>query len=121
MVRVTGAVPGLTLVCVGCVLGTIAAARSGRLGLTAFLAGEVAGLAAGIAVLDALGGDWLFAATWAGVAVFWAWLWWRQWRRRRKKRSLRSLGEKTRKVFAAMARNMRPGPVLRPAPQGARG
>jgi membrane associated rhomboid family serine protease len=47
-------------------------------------------------------------------------LWWWS-RRKRRKRSLRQLGEKMRAVFAAMARNMpRPGPVLRPAPQGAR-
>jgi hypothetical protein len=47
-------------------------------------------------------------------------LWWWS-RRKRKKRSLKALGHKARARLAALAANMpRPGPVLRPVPQGAR-
>jgi hypothetical protein len=119
-VRVSGGASCLTLTAIACVLGAVAAAQTGRLALAVFLAGMVALLAAAVALLGVLQGDWLQAAAYAVVAAYWAWLWWQFWRRRRRKRSLKVLGEKMRAVFAAMARNMRPGPVLRPAPQGAR-
>jgi threonine/homoserine/homoserine lactone efflux protein len=109
---------------VACVLPAIAAAATGLRVLALFLSGTVAVIAAVLVVLYALQGNWPQAALSAGIAAYWGWLWWQQWRRRRRrrrKRSLKALGEKMRAVFEAMARNMpRPGPVLRPVPQGAR-
>lgn len=59
---------------------------------------------------------WAAAASLAVALILWLWS-----RRKQIRRALRALGDKTRAVFAAMARNMpRPGPVLRPVPQGAR-
>lgn len=111
----------LSLAGTGCVLPAIAAAAMGLRGLAAFMSGTVAVIAVVIAVLYALQGNGPQTAVNAGIAVFWAWMWWQQWRRRRRKRSLRQLGHKARARLAAMARNMpRPGPVLRPVPQGAR-
>jgi len=75
-----------------------------------------------LSALNAVEGD----RTDSGLAAFLAVIWWLNWwldRRggRRKKRSLRQLGHKARARLAAMARSMpRPGPVLRPVPQGAR-
>jgi hypothetical protein len=71
--------------------------------------------------LTVLTGDW----PGTGVAAFLALIWWLTWwlgrRGRRRKRSLRGLGFKARARLAAVLRNMpRPGPVLRPVPQGAR-
>ena len=110
----------LTLTAIACVLGALGAAMTARVALAVFLAGMVALLASAIALLGALQGDWPQAVTNAVVAAYWAWLWWQFWRRRRK-RSLRQFGHKARARLAAMARNMpRPGPVLRPVPQGAR-
>ena len=116
----SGAESCLTLASVACIGGAVAAAMFARMALAAFLSGTIAVIAALLAVLYALHGDGTRAAGNAGIAVFWAWLWW-QLRRRKRRRSLRALGEKTRAVFAALARNMpRPGPAVRPAPQGAR-
>ena len=90
-------------------------------GRAAMWAAGVSAAFALITVIYAMGANWFVVPLYAGAAAFWAWISWRNWRRRKRKRSLKALGEKTRKVFAAMARNMpRPGPVLRPAPQGAR-
>jgi hypothetical protein len=106
---------------VACVIPAIAAAATGLRAAALFLSGTVAVTAAVNAVLYALQGDGLQAALNVGVAGYWAWLWWQQWRRRRRKRSLRALGHKARARLAALAANMpRPGPVLRPVPQGAR-
>jgi small-conductance mechanosensitive channel len=117
---VNGAEQCLTLAGVACILPAIAAAATGLRVLALFLSGTVAVTAAVLAVLYALQGNGPQAALYVGVAGYWAWLWWQQWRRRRRKRSLRALGHKARARLAAMARNMpRPGPVLRPAPQGA--
>jgi membrane protein implicated in regulation of membrane protease activity len=105
---------------VACVLGAIAAAQACRWALSAVLSGAVTGFSAVLALLYAFQGDWPQAVLGAGLAVMWAWLWWKQRRRRKRRRSLRELGHKMRAVFEAMARNMpRPGPVLRPVPQGA--
>ena len=69
------------------------------------------------ALAAAAGGDWMTAAVGAALAAFWFWLWRRG--RRNRKRSLRALGNKARARLAAMAGNMpKPGPVLRPVPQG---
>ena len=66
-----------------------------------------------------IGGSRVNAAASAASALLALVLWWHS-RRKRRKRSLRQLGSKARARLAAMARNMpRPGPVLRPAPQGA--
>jgi small basic protein len=117
----TGAESFLILAALGCVFGTAAATATARLALAVFLAGMVALTAGVLALLYAFQGDWLAAVLLAFVAVLWGRLWWQSWRRRKKKRSLRALGHKARARLAALARNMpRPGPVLRPAPQGAR-
>jgi hypothetical protein len=114
-----GAEWGLTLAALACILGSAAAAGAGRVALALSLAGMTAVLAGLLALLYALQGDWPQAVLSAGVAAMWARLWWSG--RKRKKRSLRALGNKARARLAALARNMpRPGPVLRPAPQGAR-
>jgi membrane protein implicated in regulation of membrane protease activity len=113
----TGPEAWLSLAAAACVIGTLAAVSTARMALALFLAGMTAACFAVLALLYALQGDWPAAAVNALIAVMWGRLWWR---RRKKRPSLRALGEKTRKVFAAMARNMRPEPVLRPAPQGAR-
>lgn len=74
-----------------------------------------------LAVLFALSRDWPWSGIDTALAAFYGWLWWNRRNRRRRRRSLRSLGEKSRARLAAMARNMpKPGPVLRPVPQGAR-
>jgi hypothetical protein len=117
---VTGTEAYLTLAGVACVVGALAAVNTARMALALFLAGTTAVIAAVLALLYALHGNWPGAVANAGVAAFWAWIWWHHGRRRRK-RSLRALGNKARARLAAMARNMpRPGPVLRPVPQGAR-
>jgi hypothetical protein len=69
--------------------------------------------------LNALTGDWPGAVLAAFLAVF-AWVvWWVDRHGRRKRRSLKALGSKARARLASMLRNMpRPGPVLRPVPQG---
>jgi hypothetical protein len=74
-----------------------------------------------LTALSAIGGD----PVGSGLAAFLAMIWWLNWwldrgGRRRKKRSLKALGNKARAAVEAMLRNMpKPGPVLRPAPQGA--
>ncbi len=83
-----------------------------------------------------------FAAAWLGLACFIAVIWltagvaasglgaslsalialavWLWTRRKDMKRAVRALGNKARARLAAMARSMpRPGPALRPVPQGA--
>jgi len=61
--------------------------------------------------------DWVNVASWAASGLTGLILWW--WSRRKRKRSLKALGHKARARLAAMARNMpKPGPVLRPVPQG---
>lgn len=70
-----------------------------------------------LAAIDAMDRDWLASAIALAVAAFWFWIWRRN--RGNRKRSLRALGNKARARLAAMARNMpKPGPVLRPVPQG---
>jgi hypothetical protein len=77
-----------------------------------------AGCDAVIAVVDALRGDWANFAVAAVDAGIWLWFWWRRDKRKRR-RSLRRLGHKALAAIGGMLRNMpRPGPVLRPAPQG---
>jgi len=69
--------------------------------------------------LEAVTGHWVLAPADAAVAAAWLWIWLNR-RGGRRKRSLRQLGHKARARLAALARNMpKPGPVLRPAPQGA--
>lgn len=77
---------------------------------------------AGLAVIEAMRGNWPAAGVFAAYAALWAWRAWRNWRRRGPKRSLLEiLGYKMRAVFAQLARSMpRPGPVPRLVPQGAR-
>jgi hypothetical protein len=90
-------------------------------GRAAMWAAGVAAALALIAAIDAIEAHWAGVPLYAAGAVGWAWFAWQNWRRRRKKRALRELGYKARARLAALARNMpRPGPVLRPAPQGAR-
>lgn len=72
---------------------------------------------AGAAVCNLLQQGWVSAAITAALAVAYFWTWRRN--RRKRKRSLRALGHKARARLAAMVRNMpKPGPVLRPVPQG---
>ena len=72
-----------------------------------------------LSLADLHDGDWQGAGVTSVIAAAWWWTWSRR-GGGRKKRSLKALGEKIRKVFEEMARNMpRPGPVLRPAPDGA--
>lgn len=62
-------------------------------------------------------GEWPHVAGWGASGLLALVLWW--WSRRRRKRSLKALGSKARARLAAMVRNMpKPGPVLRPVPQG---
>ena len=62
-------------------------------------------------------GDWGNTFPWAASGLLALILWW--WSRRKRKRTLASLGSKARARLAAMIRNMpKPGPVLRPVPQG---
>ncbi len=89
--------------------------------LAAMWAAGNAAVIALMAAIEAMGTNWFVVPVYVAGAVIWAWIAWQNWRRRRKKRSLRALGHKARARLAAMARNMpRPGPVLRPVPQGAR-
>jgi membrane protein implicated in regulation of membrane protease activity len=60
---------------------------------------------------------WFACACSAASAVLAFILWW--WSRRKRKRSPKALGHKARARLAAMIRNMpKPGPALRPVPQG---
>lgn len=73
---------------------------------------------AGATLFSALKGDWRNALAWGLSGLLALALWWFS-RRRKRRRALRQLGHKARAALAAMARNMpRPGPVLRPVPQG---
>jgi hypothetical protein len=62
----------------------------------------------------------LHIAAWSTSMLLALILWW--WSRRRgKRKALKALGAKARARVAAMVKNMpKPGPVLRPVPQGAR-
>jgi hypothetical protein len=73
------------------------------------------------AAVDVAQGYWPEAVIHAAAAAALAWFSWWLWRRRKRKRkALRALGHKARARLAAMVRNMpKPGPVLRPVPQGA--
>ena len=75
---------------------------------------------AGGALGELLGGGAPAHAAACGASGLLALIRWWWSRRKRRKRSLKALGEKMRAVFEAMAKNTpRPGPVVRPAPQGA--
>jgi hypothetical protein len=68
---------------------------------------------AGAAVSAAVGGGWLYVASWGASALLGLILWWLS--RRNRKRSLKLLGAKARARLAAMLRNMpRPSPRLVP-------
>jgi hypothetical protein len=110
---------GTSLVTVACTGGNLFAVLRGKPGLAGAFC-VLAGVSQLIlAVLDALGGARIPSAFAAAAAVFWFWLASRYWRKRRK-RSLRALGAKAKARLAAMVKNMpKPGPVLRPVPQGA--
>lgn len=72
-----------------------------------------------LAVLFALAREWPLSGLDTAFAAFYGWLWWNRRNRRGRRRSLRSLGAKSRARLAAMAAKMpKPGPVLRPVPQG---
>jgi hypothetical protein len=65
------------------------------------------------------GGGWLYPLSFGASGLVGLILWWLS--RRKRRRSLKALGGRALKALAAMLRNMpRPGPVLRPVPQGAR-
>ena len=71
--------------------------------------------------IDAAAGQWPAAAIYGAGTAGWAWIAWKNWRRRKRKRSLKALGHRARARLAAMLRSMpKPGPALRPVPQGAR-
>jgi hypothetical protein len=96
------------------VVGAVASQGRGRVAAAMMFCTLVVVADATVSVLWALGNQPLLSATWAGLAVFWAWLWWRNWRKRRK-RSLKALGNKAKARLAAMLRNMpRPSPRLVP-------
>jgi hypothetical protein len=62
-------------------------------------------------------GGWLYTAAYGASGLLGLILWW--WSRRKRKRSLRALGAKARARLAAMVSKIpKPGPVLRPVPQG---
>jgi hypothetical protein len=106
--------------CVGGVLATCVVAARGQRALAHVLTGMTAIAYAALALYYALHGDVIGASACGAIAAIWARSWWRGPRKRRK-RSLKALGHKARARLAAMARSMpRPGPVLRPVPQGAR-
>ena len=110
---------GLALLSFACAYtsGRTSADHPGR---SAAWAALVAACLVGEAVVDEMD-DWRLAAliSLAGAA-YWAWRAWRNWRRRKRKRSLKALGNKARARLAALLRSMpKPGPVLRPVPQGA--
>lgn len=91
--------------------------RYGRAAMWAAAAAVTLGLAAAV---DAAGGHWLPSAIYAAGAAGWAWISWKNWRRRKRRRTLKALGHKARARLAAMLRSMpKPGPALRPVPQGA--
>jgi hypothetical protein len=72
-------------------------------------------------VICVAGGDWPASAVYAVGVVVWVRIFWKNWRRRKRNRSLAALGHKARARLAALLRSMpKPGPVLRPVPQGAR-
>lgn len=109
----------LVFAAVGGVLATCAAAGTGRIALAHTLTGLTAVAYALLALYWAFHGAPIAAGACGVIAAIWARWWWRD-RRKRRKRSLKALGHKARARLAAMARNMpRPGPVLRPVPQGA--
>lgn len=100
---------------------TFAAVHARTAGRAACWASAAAGMWGLIAVRAAVEGEWFPAVVFGAEAAVWAWFAWRQWRRRKRKRLLLGLmGYKARAVVEAMLRSMpRPGPVLRPVPQGA--
>lgn len=109
----------LVFAAVGGILAACAATGTGRIALAHILTGLTAAAYALLALYWAFHGAPVAAGACAVIAVIWAWWWW-QGRRKRRKRSLKALGHKARARLAAMARNMpKPGPVLRPVPQGA--
>jgi len=118
--RVIGLVNGQLLmgaVFLCCAFGSLIADMRGKPALEHGLIGLACAAEAVLAVLDALDQAWIASAIAFAVAAIWFWMWWRK--RKKRKRSLKALGHKARARLAAMARNMpRPGPVLRPVPQG---
>jgi len=75
--------------------------------------------AAGAGAVAAALRDWPAVASFAVSGMLALILWWLS-RRRKRKRAVKALGHKARARLAAMIRNMpKPGPVLRPVPQGA--
>lgn len=77
------------------------------------------GLAFSLIGCLASGETWTYPASSGASGLLALILWWLS--RRKRKRSLKALGHKARARLAAMLRSMpKPGPVLRPVPQGAR-
>jgi hypothetical protein len=108
----------MAAVFVCCALGSTAADMRGTPDFAQRLRGIAVIAETVLAVLDALDRAWIGSAIALAVAAAWFWLWRRN--RRKRRRSLKALGNKARARLAAMARNMpKPGPVLRPSPQGA--
>ena len=110
-------VPFLAVFLLGCACAGMHGRSARDPGRVAMWAAAVAVCLVCGAVINVMGGQWPAAAIDLAGAAYWLWRSWRNWRRR--KRAARSLGYKARRAMAAMLRNMpRPGPVLRPVPQG---
>lgn len=120
MNAVVGVALALTLLFIACSFMAAAAQVRRSPGLEAWnLAAAVT--CTELAVLFALAGAIGLAVALVGLAALRWWLWWKGRRGKRRKRSLKALGHKARARLAALAANMpRPGPALRPVPQGAR-
>jgi len=113
-------VPIIVLLLLSCACAFMSGRSKFHPGRAALRAAAVAVCLACAAVMDLMDGQWPAAGILLAGVAYWLWQVWRHWRRR-KRSLLEILGYKMRVVFAKLARSMpRPGPVLRPVPQGAR-